>query len=1833
MSEGTLTVLGQLGGSASVKNGTLQFGNGVNGAASHLVGDLNIEGADSTLSVQGPATLHVDGTVNLHDNTVLDIAAGPNSPALVADSVILGDQVAFTLGGISHEGQLDKVLVTTRDGIQGDFASIQVGGFNGTVDYLNLNTHKSADQTQLLASYGLSWTANNNLAHGTFTLTDASNRFVVGTDLKDQTSNSATGWDGSSLHKAGAGTLVLSGQNSYTGGTTLADGRLEVSQDANLGAASGELRFQGGTLVATDSFSTARDIALLDAGKFEISQDNALDLNGTVSGAAELIKDGNGTLTLSGSNSYQGDTVLKQGTVQVARDANLGDSSSTLVFKGGTLATTDSFSSARSASFLEDASWQVADGTTLSLSGTISGIGALNKSGAGTLVLSGQNSYQGGTHVTDGTVQVSQDANLGDLQGQVSLNNGTLAVTDSFASARQIELEQTGTIAVNANTSLSLNGAITGTGSLEKTGTGTVVLAGTNTYEGGTTLHEGRVVVSQDSNLGSGALNFQGGTLATTDSFDSTRQITLNQAGHLDVAANTVLGLSGQISGSGNLIKEGEGTLRLSNTANRYGDTQILAGTLIGNASSLSGNVLNQGTLVFEQSSAGQFQGELSGAGSLLKTGAGTLVLSGQNSYTGGTTLADGRLEVSQDANLGAVSSELRFQGGTLVATDSFSTARDIALLDAGQFEINDDSTLDLNGTVSGTAELIKDGNGTLALSGNNSYQGDTVLKQGTVQVARDANLGDSSSKLVFKGGTLATSDSFSSARAASFLVDASWKVADSTALNLSGTLSGTGALNKSGAGTLVLSGQNSYQGGTSITDGTVQVSQDANLGDIQGQVSLNNGTLAVTDSFASARQIELEQTGTIAVNANTSLSLNGAITGIGSLEKTGTGTVILAGTNTYVGGTALHEGRVVVSQDSNLGSGALNFQGGTLATTDSFDSTRQLTLNQAGHLGVAANTVLGLSGQISGSGNLIKEGAGTLRLSNTANRYGNTQILAGTLIGNASSLSGNVLNQSALVFEQASAGRFQGELSGAGSLLKTGAGALTLSGNNSGYTGHSTVSEGTLAVLGKLGGSASVKNATLQFGDGVSGAASHLVGNLNIEGADSALSVQGPATLRVDGTVNLHDNTVLDIAAGPNSPALQAERVILGDQVAFALGGISHAGQLDKVLLSTRDGIQGDFASYQVGGFNGTVDYLNLNTHKSADQTQLLASYGLSWTANNNLAHGTFTLSDASNRFVVGTDLTDQTPNSTTGWNGNSLHKAGAGTLVLSGQNSYTGGTTLAGGRLEVSQDANLGAASSGLRFQGGTLVATDSFSTARDIALLDDGRVQVAADTTLTLAGAIVGHADLVKSGAGSLRLSNEANAYRNSRIEEGSLIAQAATLPGNVDNKGTLIFDQASDDTYAGGISGTGSLIKDGAGTLNLTGDSSAFKGTTTITAGKLVLNGHLGGSTTIGAGSMLAGSGVVGSGAGSNITVTQGGVLSPGNSIGTLTIDGNLNIEPGARLLVEADPGSTAADRIQVTGKTSLSGGSVAHIGANGSYDLRSSYTILTSEGGLSGEFGDVTSDFAFLNPSLSYDYQNGRVALVLERNDQAMTSAARTRNQQASAKAIESIGIQDRHAVYDAVAQLPNDIALLRDSFDSLSGELHASSKTVLQEDSRQIRDAVNERLRSASRAVAAQAAPVRNDQGQLSAADSSGTHSWIQGMGSWRNIDATDNTAHVSSSSSGFLMGVDTNVSDSTRLGLLAGYSRSDIKLRDRSSSASSDNYHLGAYGGTQWGALGLRGGLAYSWHDLSTSRSVSVPRLSSTLKADYSSQSAQAFAELGYRIKAEAVALEPLLK
>ena len=167
--------------------------------------------------------------MTLGNNTALSIGAGTNSPALSADSIAIGTGVTFDLSGISNASELDKVLIDTQSGITGDFAAVTVGGFSGTVDYLTVFTHKSADSLQYLASYGLSWTAGNSLAHGTFTLTNATDTFTLGVALTDQAANAATGWDGKSLTKAGAGTLILTEHSTYSGGTTIS-GRAPARQ-------------------------------------------------------------------------------------------------------------------------------------------------------------------------------------------------------------------------------------------------------------------------------------------------------------------------------------------------------------------------------------------------------------------------------------------------------------------------------------------------------------------------------------------------------------------------------------------------------------------------------------------------------------------------------------------------------------------------------------------------------------------------------------------------------------------------------------------------------------------------------------------------------------------------------------------------------------------------------------------------------------------------------------------------------------------------------------------------------------------------------------------------------------------------------------------------------------------------------------------------------------------------------------------------------------------------------------------------------------------------------------------------------------------------------------------------------------------------------------------------------------------------------------------------------------------------------------------------------------------------------------------------------------------
>ena len=222
-------------------------------------------------------------------------------------------------------------------------------------------------------------------------------------------------------------------------------------------------------------------------------------------------------------------------------------------------------------------------------------------------------------------------------------------------------------------------------------------------------------------------------------------------------------------------------------------------------------------------------------------------------------------------------------------------------------------------------------------------------------------------------------------------------------------------------------------------------------------------------------------------------------------------------------------------------------------------------------------------------------------------------------------------------------------------------------------------------------------------------------------------------------------------------------------------------------------------------------------------------------------------------------------------------------------------------------------------------------------------------------------------------------------------------------------------------------------------------------------------------------------------------------------------------------------------------------------------------------------------------------------------------------------------------LYDAVALLPNDSAAIHRAFDQLSGEIHASAKTALIEDSRYLREAATDRMRAAFGDASAAPAMVAayGDGGALPVAPTADRPvAWVQGFGAWGNINGDGNAARMTRSIGGFVMGADAPVAG-WRLGAIAGYSRNSFNASDRSSSGTSDNYHLGLYGGTQWpvasGKLGLRAGLAYTWHDIGTRRG-SPSMATPTAKSSYSAGTFQVFGDLGYRVDMGRVTVEPFV-
>ncbi|MBI2741625.1 MAG: autotransporter domain-containing protein [Rhodospirillales bacterium] len=553
----------------------------------------------------------------------------------------------------------------------------------------------------------------------------------------------------------------------------------------------------------------------------------------------------------------------------------------------------------------------------------------------------------------------------------------------------------------------------------------------------------------------------------------------------------------------------------------------------------------------------------------------------------------------------------------------------------------------------------------------------------------------------------------------------------------------------------------------------------------------------------------------------------------------------------------------------------------------------------------------------------------------------------------------------------------------------------------------------------------------------------------------------------------------------------------------------------------------------------------------------------------------------------------------------------AGKGTLEI-----HNGGVATSGAGRIASGEGSLGVVTvdgAGSRWSSSAMITIGTFGS---------GIVTVRNGGSISAAGGIAVAVDAQATG----------------RLNIGAAAGDAPAAPGAVDaatiqfgaGDGRLIFNHTSSAySFAPVVAGDG-RIEQIAGTTILTGDSAAFTGPTRVHGGQLIVNGSLAGSNVTVTGGVLSGTGTVGS-----LGIHPGGTVAPGNaSIGTLTV-GNFGQAPNSIYQVELASNGTG-DRINVGGIAELVNGAVLQAvqADGGPYVLGTRYTVLTANGGISGTYvlaGD-TQLTAFLGFAAAYDPSNVYIDVLQNR---PFTAAAQTANQLGAAGGLGTLPASG--ALASAVLNLPNDAAA-RFAFDQLSGEIHASTKSVLLSDSQFVRDAVFGRLRSSAAGGSASGLGSGSGTAMAEAAcDATTTCAglndvtfWTRAFGSWGQWNSDGNAATLWRNTGGFFVGGDMPVMEAGRIGLLFGYSRSGVQVSDRNSFGTSDNYHLGLYGGSQWGDLAFRAGFAYTWHTLSTTRSIAFSGFSDTARGNYSAGTAQVFGELGYGLRWEKASFEP---
>ena len=1275
-------------------------------------------------------------------------------------------------------------------------------------------------------------------------------------------------------------------------------------------------------------------------------------------------------------------------------------------------------------------------------------------------------------------------------------------------------------------TSVSTNnktGVIDGRLAVTKVGTGTWTLSGNNTYTGSTTVFNGRLIDS--------------GSIGNSDLTVSGRQATFDLGGgHSDTVGTVTLIANGTIAGSSGStltsnaaynLQQGLVSAYLAGTANLT-KTTVEGVILTGDNSYVGATLVNEGTLRIENGNAlgDSIAGTTVAGGATLEIGTGSpgliipesLTINGQgvlnagalDNETGNNTIT-GQITLGSDARI-------ETDGGSTLTLDSVT-----AITGSGNaLSVNAEGNTIINSSIAtGTGTLTKDGIGILELNGANTYTGLTTITAGTVKLGNANGL-----------GTTAAGTTVSATGAA---LDLNGQIVGAEAVTLNGTgVGSSGALYNSNATLASLSGLVTLAGDSTIT------STGSGGLTFTGGINENGKTLTLNGA-AGTREINVD---------------NNAISGVaGSNLVVDNVTVNLNVENTYIGSTAIINGATL---NANATDALPNSVGGRTA----------VSMDQGGG------------------------GGSTLVLSNGANQ-------------SIASLTGEITSRVILVgnltIGAADLGTttFAGVISGEGSLTKDRTNTLTLSNSNT-YGGKTTIADGTLSINNvntsatanqSLGTNAAVDLGVAITSSGIlnyTGAAGTLAKNINVLGNGlDTIQNNGTGLLTLSGNV-VKDGTVLTLKGG--NLGIDVTGTISGSSVNSDLiidGGTTTLSAANTYIGPTSI-ING--ATLNANALDALPTSGGDRTAVSMDQTGIggstLALVGFDQSIASLTGVNSSRVNLNGNNLTIGTTGGATTFAGIISGAGGSLTKDGASTQVLSGENNYTGTTTISAGTLQAGADNAFSAGSATTLGAAGTLDLNDSANTINALAgaagskvLLGSATLTTGDATNTTFAGVISETGNVIKQGTGILTLSGTNTYTGTTTINAGTLQAEAANsfsagsattvggtgtldlnnfanridvLIGEVGSK--VLLDAATlttgknaiNTTFAGVISETGNVIKQGTGSLTLSG-ANTYTGNTDINAGTLIVDGSIASSllTSVNSGGTLAGSGTTG-----EVIINSGGILSPGNSPGTLTSIGATyggggtylwqinnatgvagsttgwdlhNITPGA-LNISATSGNQFT--IDITG---LNAGNTSGKVVNFNKNLDYTWRIASATGGVNGfsadKFNLATARFID-NNSITGTKSNGSFSIVNTGNDLVLLYTHAADN-----PTINQGPVADAGTINSDRAILNNFTGVSIDRVEKVNMALRglAGSKSV----------------------------------------SSCDAGLWIKGFGSYLSQSARSGIAGYNAWNAGTALGVDHCFSDALILGISGGYAYGNVN------SVNNDNTVINSaqtsvYGGYQ---------------------------------------------------------------